>query len=79
LNDGRISQQLAGLGVQYMIEEVLVKMRKDTLAYKDNLILDFKLVEENEQIELDKELDVQDSLSSKFEDSFLFFLFLLLR
>ena len=47
--------------------EVLMQVRKD--RYKDNLILPegLDLVEEDEQIthqiQLDKELDVQDSLS----------------
>jgi pre-mRNA-splicing factor CWC22 len=64
LNEGKISQR-----VQYMIE-VLMQVRID--KYKDNLILPkgFYLVEEDEQIthqiQLDEELDVQDSLS-KFE------------
>lgn len=64
LNEGKISQR-----VQYMIE-VLMQVRKD--KYKDNPILPegLDLVEEDEQIthqiQLDEELDVQDSLS-KFE------------
>jgi pre-mRNA-splicing factor CWC22 len=72
LNEGKISQQL---GVQYMIE-VLMQVRKD--KYKDNPILPggLDLVEEDEQIthqiQLDEELDVQDSLS-KFDNSFFSF------
>jgi pre-mRNA-splicing factor CWC22 len=67
LNEGKISQR-----VQYKIE-VLMQVRKD--KYKDNPILPegLDLVEEDEQIthqiQLDEELDVQDSLS-KFEISF---------
>src|SRR6202044_3460918 len=63
LNEGKISQQ-----VQYMIE-VLMQVRKD--KYKDNPILPegLDLVEEDEQIthqiQLDEELDVQDSLSKR--------------
>ena len=69
LNEGKISQR-----VQYMIE-VLMQVRKD--KDKDNPILPegLDLVEEDQQImhqiQLDEELDVQDSLS-KFENSFLF-------
>ena len=53
--------------------EVLMQVRKD--KYKDNPILPegLDLVEEDEQIthqiQLDEELDVQDSLS-KFDNSF---------
>jgi pre-mRNA-splicing factor CWC22 len=67
LNVGKISQR-----VQYMIE-VLMQVRKD--KHKDNPILPegLDLVEEEEQIthqiQLDEELDVQDSLS-EFCDSF---------
>ena len=61
LNEGKISQR-----VQHMIE-VLMQVRKD--GYKGNPILPegLDLVEEDEQIthqiQLDEELDVQDSLS----------------
>ena len=64
LNEGKISQQ-----VQYIFEV----LRND--KYKDNPILPegLDLVEEDEQItdqiQLDEELDVQDSLS-KFENCF---------
>ena len=56
--------------------EVLMQVRKD--KYKDNPILPegLDLVEEDEQIthqiQLDEELDVQDSLS-KFENFFFLF------
>ena len=66
--------------------EVLMQVRKD--KYKDNPILPegLDLVEEDEQIthqiQLDEELDVQDSLS-KFENffflSFLFFVSLTIK
>ena len=68
LNEGKISQR-----VQYMIK-VLMQVRKD--KYKDNPILPegLDLVEEDEQImhqiNLDEELDVQDSLS-EFENFFM--------
>ena len=68
LNEGEISQR-----VQYMIK-VLMQVRKD--KYKDNPILPegLDLVEEDEQImhqiNLDEELDVQDSLS-EFENFFM--------
>ncbi|KAF8811941.1 MIF4G-domain-containing protein [Phlegmacium glaucopus] len=70
LNEGKISQR-----VQYMIE-VLMQVRKD--KYKDNPILPegLDLVEEDEQIthqiQLDEELDVQDSLNIfKFDSQYL--------
>jgi pre-mRNA-splicing factor CWC22 len=63
-NEGKISQR-----VQYHMIEVLIQVRKN--KFKDNLILPegLDLVEEDEQIthqiQLDEELDVQDSLSKR--------------